>query len=107
MRQLTAIMFTDMVGFTALMQTDESRARAAVESHRDVVRTAVDGHNGELAQFYEDGTLTVFRSAVDATDCAIAHHPRFASHPRAHAPSRVEGDCAHVILERLNPDTGR
>ena len=71
-RQLSAIMFTDMVGFTALMQTDESRARAAVDRHRDAVRAAVSANAGELVQFYGDGTLSLFRSAVDAADCAVA-----------------------------------
>ncbi len=72
MRQLAAIMFTDMVGFTALMQADEARARAAVARHRDTVRHEVERFGGEVVQFYGDGTLNVFRSAVDAADCAIA-----------------------------------
>jgi TolB-like protein/Tfp pilus assembly protein PilF len=71
MRQLTAIMFTDMVGFTAMMQENETRARAAVDRHRAIVRRAVDDCRGDLVQFYGDGTLSVFASAVDAVDCAL------------------------------------
>jgi TolB-like protein/Flp pilus assembly protein TadD len=71
MRQLTAIMFTDIVGFTALMQEDEAHARAVVRQHRDAVSRSIDAHEGELLQFYGDGTLGVFKSTVRAIECAI------------------------------------
>ena len=72
MRQLTAIMFTDIVGFTSLMQEDEARAKAVVLRHRESVTRSVEAHQGELLQFYGDGTLSVFKSAVQAVECAIA-----------------------------------
>jgi class 3 adenylate cyclase len=48
MRQLTAIMFTDIVGFTSLMQEDEARAKAVVLRHRESVTRSVEAHQGEL-----------------------------------------------------------
>lgn len=81
MRQLSAIMFTDMVGFTALMQADEATARRSVERHRELVRESVASHRGELVQFYGDGTLSVFRSAVDAADCAVDVQSRAHAEP--------------------------
>ena len=51
-RQLTAIMFTDMVGYTALMQEDEGRAHAQRERHREVLMAVVPRHNGEILQHY-------------------------------------------------------
>jgi len=72
MRQLSAIMFTDLVGFTALMQEDEARARAAVTRHRSVLNRLVPDHGGDTLQFYGDGTLSVFPSAIRAVESAVA-----------------------------------
>ncbi len=71
MRQLSAIMFTDMVGFTALMQDDEHRAKSIRDRHRDTLRQSIEKHGGEIVQFYGDGTLSVFGSAVDAVSSAV------------------------------------
>ena len=72
MRQLSAIMFTDMVGFTALMQDDEHRAKSVRDRHRDTLRESIEKHGGEIIQFYGDGTLSVFGSAIDAVASAVA-----------------------------------
>ena len=71
MRQLSAIMFTDMVGFTALMQDDEHRAKSIRDRHRDTLRQSIEKHGGEIVQFYGDGTLSVFGSAVDGVASAV------------------------------------
>ncbi len=42
-RQLTAIMFADMVGYTALMQENEERAHAQLERQRDVFAITNEG----------------------------------------------------------------
>lgn len=97
MRQLTAIMFTDIVGFTALMQQNEARAKAIVLRHREVVSERVEGHDGDLLQFYGDGTLSVFKSAVQAVDCAIAIQ-RSMSGPEG-APLRIGLHTGDVIHE--------
>jgi len=51
MRRLSAIMFTDMVGYTALMQKDESRAATLWDRHRTVLREGIEAHEGEIVQF--------------------------------------------------------
>ena len=72
MRQLTAIMFTDLVGFTSLMQEDEERAKAVIDRHRSVLQHWVSEYGGRTLQFYRDGTLSVFPSAVNAAGAAVA-----------------------------------
>jgi len=64
-------MFTDMVGFTAMMQDDEHRAKSTRDRHRDTLRTSIEKHGGEIIQFYGDGTLSVFPSAIDAVASAV------------------------------------
>ncbi|MGD8277935.1 MAG: adenylate/guanylate cyclase domain-containing protein, partial [Gemmatimonadota bacterium] len=71
-RRLAAIMFADMVGYTALMQEDEAAARARRDRHRAVLSDLVPRHRGEILQHYGDGTLSVFQSAVEAVECAVA-----------------------------------
>lgn len=70
-RQLVAIMFTDIVGYTALMQTSERKAAEQRARHRAVFREQHELFDGRIVQYYGDGTLSVFNSAVKASDCAI------------------------------------
>ena len=81
MRQLSAIMFTDMVGFTALMQDDEHRAKSIRDRHRDTLRQSIEKHGGEIIQFYGDGTLSVFGSAIDAVSSAVAAQQALQQNP--------------------------
>lgn len=71
-RQLTAIMFTDLVGYTAMMQADEREAKRARDRQRVVLEQCIERFDGNTLQFYGDGTLSVFQSAVSAVECAIA-----------------------------------
>jgi adenylate cyclase len=70
-RQLAAVMFTDIVGYTALMQGNEEVASKARSRHRKVFQEQHELHQGEIVQYYGDGTLSVFKSAIEAAQCAI------------------------------------
>ena len=71
-RRLAAIMFTDIVGYTALMQKDEKSAAAVRTRHREVFQDKHQEHNGNIIQYFGDGTLSAFQSGVEAVECAIA-----------------------------------
>ncbi len=64
-------MFTDIVGYTALMQQDEARASAVRTRHREIFDRQHQQHQGEIVQYFGDGTLSVFQSGVEAVECAI------------------------------------
>ena len=70
-RQLAAVMFTDIVGYTALMQQDEALAMKLRTKHRSVFEEQHALHQGKIIQYYGDGTLSVFKSAIEATQCAV------------------------------------
>ncbi|MEE9224967.1 MAG: adenylate/guanylate cyclase domain-containing protein, partial [Bacteroidota bacterium] len=70
-RRLAAIMFSDMVGYTALMQENEPKATALRDRCREILRRFVGQHGGQILQFYGDGALSTFLSAIEATRCAI------------------------------------
>ena len=69
-RQLAAIMFTDIVGYTALMQKNEQLAIQQRDRTRKNLDTALAKYGGKLLQHYGDGTLSVFNSAINAVRSA-------------------------------------
>ncbi len=91
-RRLAAIMFTDIEGYTALMQRSEQAALDLRARHRGIFHTTTVRHHGEVVQYYGDGTLSLFPSAVDAVRCALALQQQF---KEAAIPVRIgihEGD---------------
>jgi len=70
-RQLAAIMFTDMVGYTALMQENEMLAVEKRNKNKAIFETSLKKYNGTLLQHYGDGTLSINTSAVNAILSAI------------------------------------
>ena len=69
-RQLAAIMFSDVVGYTAIMGRDEHAALRALDAHRELLRTLVPKFNGRMVGEIGDATLTSFQSALEAVNCA-------------------------------------
>ncbi|NNK64005.1 MAG: tetratricopeptide repeat protein [Gemmatimonadetes bacterium] len=70
-RRLRAVVFTDIVGSTATMQADEAEARRLRSRHREAVDRATARWGGELVQYYGDGSLAVFDSAVAAVRSGV------------------------------------
>ncbi len=60
-----------MVGYTAMMQEDEQRAITNRARHREILRTHTRGHNGKILQYFGDGTLSIYESAIEAVLSAI------------------------------------
>ncbi|HZF64178.1 MAG TPA: adenylate/guanylate cyclase domain-containing protein [Chitinophagaceae bacterium] len=71
MRKLAAIMFADMTGYSALMQENEQLARIKRKRFKEVLDSFVPQHNGEVLQYYGDGSMSIFQSAIEATRAAI------------------------------------
>ena len=102
-RQLAAIMFTDMVGYSALSQRDEALALELLEEHRQIVREILARFHGSEIKTIGDAFLLQFRSALEAVQCAIEIQRTFAK--RNHdvsAERRIElrigihlGDVVH------------
>lgn len=71
MRQLAAIMFSDMFGYTALMQENEQLAKIKHRRLKEVLETSVSACHGRILQYYGDGALSIFNSAIDGVNCAV------------------------------------
>ena len=70
-RQLAAIMFTDIVGYTALMGSDEDRALEVLNENRKIHSKFLDQFNGTQIKEMGDGMLISFDLASEAVRCAI------------------------------------
>lgn len=71
-RRLAAIMFTDIVGYTALMAESEERGLRARERHRQVLESHVEEYGGKVVDENGDELVSIFPSAFDAVNCALA-----------------------------------
>ena len=70
-RQLAAIMFTDIVGYTTLMGKDSTKALELVRISKEIQKPLVERHNGKWLKEMGDGILAQFNSALDAVNCAV------------------------------------
>lgn len=81
-RQLAAIMFTDIVGYTALMGNDEKRAFDLLKKNRELQKPIIEQYNGRWIKEMGDGVLASFLTVTDAALSAGAIH---------HACKKIEG----------------
>src|SRR5688572_26478859 len=69
-RQLAAIMFTDIVGYTALMGDDEQEALALLHKNRLLHKNLIGQFGGKWIKELGDGVLATFSTVTDAVNCA-------------------------------------
>ncbi len=70
-RQLAAIMFTDIVGYTALMGKNTAKALELVRISKEIQKPLVEKHHGQWLKEMGDGALVKFGTALDAVKCAV------------------------------------
>ena len=73
-RQLAAIMFTDIVGYTALMGKDEQKAFELLRKNREIHKPLIKQFHGTWIKEMGDGVLASFNTVTDAVFCAAAIH---------------------------------
>jgi adenylate cyclase len=96
-RQLAAIMFTDMEGYTALMQKNEQAAVERRNRHREVFEKAMADHGGKIMQYYGDGTLSIFSSAIHAVNAGLEMQRLFRIEPEV--PLRIGIHIGDVSID--------
>lgn len=69
-RKLVAIVFADIAGYTAMMQKNEHKALQILNHFRSDIDNFVPLFNGEIVQYYGDGCLLIFNSALEAIKCS-------------------------------------
>jgi len=96
-RQLAAIMFTDIVGYTAMMQQDEEKAVAVIKHYNATLEKWVTHFNGQVLNYYGDGSLCIFSSATDAVNCSLAVQKDLKTEPVV--PLRIGLHIGEVFFE--------
>ena len=70
-RQLAAIMFTDISGYTALMGNDEQKAYDILLKNRAIQKPIIEEFNGRWIKELGDGVLASFHTVSDALNAAF------------------------------------
>ncbi len=86
-RQLAAIVFTDIVGYTHLMHINEERALLLRSRHREILSALHEKYGGDVIQFFGDGTLSIFHSSVKAVECSVEMQIEYKKDPEV--PVRI------------------
>ncbi len=96
-RQLAAILFADIQGYTRLMQNDEDHASKLLRKFQKVMSDETEKYNGFVANDMGDGMVCTFPSSVEAVKCAISLHKLFTTQPRV--PVRIGIHSGTVVME--------
>ena len=96
-RQLAAILFTDIVGYTAMMQKDEQNALAVTRHFIAVLKQASETFHGKILNDYGDGSLCCFPSATEAVKAALQIQQQLQQDPRV--PLRVGIHVGELFFE--------
>lgn len=70
-RQKTAIMMTDIVGFSKAMGADEAGMYKKLQIHNDMVRNQIVRNRGTVIKTIGDAFMVKFRSATNTVQCAM------------------------------------
>ncbi len=96
-RQLAAIMFADIMGFTAIMQEDESMAMGLREKLKSNLEVQTNLHKGSIIKLSGDGAICSFSSAAECARAAIA--VQLAMQQDLKVPLRIGIHQADTIFE--------
>jgi adenylate cyclase len=70
-RRLSAILATDIVGYSTLLEKDEAGTLTGLHELRtDILEPKIFAHDGQIVKNMGDGWLVEFSSTVDAVNCA-------------------------------------
>lgn len=95
-RQLSAIMFTDIEGYTGLMQDDEAQALQLLDKQKKKLEEVIKLHNGRILELRGDGSLCSFISTLECVRAAISLQQEMQSSPTV--PLRIGIHIGDVMI---------
>ena len=100
LRQLAAIMFADIVGYTAMMQDDEKAALKARQKFQKKLKTEIAVHNGRILELSGDGALCYFSSTIESVRAAL--DVQLAMQASPYVPLRIGIHTGDVLVDGNN-----
>ena len=70
-RKLTAILSTDVVGYSRLMEDNEEATVQTLNTYRNSISTLIEQNRGRVVDMTGDNLMAEFSSVVDAVRCAV------------------------------------
>ncbi|MBI90098.1 MAG: hypothetical protein CMG60_08440 [Candidatus Marinimicrobia bacterium] len=70
-RKLTAIMFTDIVGYSRIMSTNERRGLELLDRQDELILPLIENFNGKILKRMGDAFFVDFSSSINAVECAV------------------------------------
>lgn len=95
-RQLAAILFADIEGYTAIMHSDELRATRMREKLIKKLEAEVRQHKGKIIKLSGDGALCSFDSAIESIRAAVAI--QLTMHEEQYVPLRIGIHQADIVF---------
>jgi class 3 adenylate cyclase len=96
-RLLSAIMFSDIEGYTRVMEEDEKTGRSMAQRYREVLKEGLVLYEGTLIKTYGDGSLCIFTSAVQAVRCAFQIQLELRKTPKV--PLRIGLHMGDIVID--------
>ena len=96
-RQLAAILFTDIVGYTTMMQKDEQHALAVTRHYTSALKQSTQTFHGRILNDYGDGSLCSFPSATEAVKAAVQMQQQLQEEPKV--PLRIGIHVGELFFE--------
>ena len=96
-RQLAAIMFADIAGYTAMMEADEAAALRMLDKFRRKLEVETALHGGRILEFRGDGALCSFHSTLESVRSALSLQLAMQHAPSV--PLRIAIHSGDVIIE--------
>ena len=70
-RKLSAIMFTDIVGYSRMMSENENKAVQLLTIHDNLIEKSIYNYKGQVIKKIGDSIMAVFSSSIEALSCAV------------------------------------
>ena len=99
-RQLNAIMFADIAGYTAMMQRDEALALQLRNKFQEKLEEESRIHYGRILEMKGDGAMCIFTSNIEAVRAAVSLQLAMQATPVV--PLRIGIHTGDVVLQEDN-----